>query len=109
MLRSPVFIIEIINTNPKPRKSILRIGIITYIIFGAQEAQNFRFFGTFFKSVRKCENRSKMRDGQFWSQTWQGGTGPDPDPGGDPGSGDPARGGGKFPPYRPLFNSASAP
>ena len=41
------------------RKSILRIGIITNIIFGAQEAQNFADFGPFFKKGRNGENRSK--------------------------------------------------
>ena len=37
----------------KTRKSILRIGMIIYIIFGAQEAQIFAVFDTFEKSDEK--------------------------------------------------------
>jgi hypothetical protein len=40
-------------------KSILRIGIITNIIFGAQEAQNFDFFDHFFGLVKKCRMARK--------------------------------------------------
>jgi len=47
-----VIICELNNENNKTRKSILRIGIITNIIFGAQEAQNFDFFEHFFGSAK---------------------------------------------------------
>jgi len=47
------------------RKSILRIGMIIYIIFGAQEAQIFAVFDTFEKSDENRESRSKSEIYQF--------------------------------------------
>ena len=45
--------VEYKETNTTTRKSILRIGMIIYIIFGAQEAQIFAVFDTFEKSDEK--------------------------------------------------------